>query len=138
MLQLDGTTIKTIGVIKDLGLKLHVFPNFSIPQEVFVIDLPPYFSLCLSRDFTAKIGCYLSSDWSHILFRTRYGTRVTIRSKSLAKDHIEPYMSSIVNINTFISQEDELAATHELQSESVPEMLSNEWETQNVIDNLDK
>ena len=74
VVQLDGSAVNTIGVIKDASLTLHACPNFSIPQDVYVIDLLPYFALCLSRDFTAKIGGYFSSDWSHMLFRSRYGT----------------------------------------------------------------
>ena len=84
VVQLDGTSIGTIGLIKDASLTLHACPNFSIHQDIYVIDLPPYFAICLSRDFTAKIGGYLSFDWSHMLFRTRYSTKVTIKTKLLA------------------------------------------------------
>ena len=88
VVQLDGSTVNTLGVVKDANLTLHACPNFSIPQDIFVIDLPPYFALCLSREFTAKIGGYLSSDWSHMLFRTHYGTKVTIKLVGLSKNHI--------------------------------------------------
>ena len=62
VVQLDGTSINFIGLIKNASLTLHACPTFSIPQDIYVIDLPPYFGLCLSREFTAKIGGYLSSD----------------------------------------------------------------------------
>lgn len=97
----------TIGMIKDASVTLHACPNFSIQQDIYVIDLPPYFAICLSRDFTAKIGGYLSSDWSHMLFRTRYGTKVTIKYELLAKNHIEPYVSSLVNANMLAFDEEE-------------------------------
>ena len=74
VVQLDGTTIEIVGIVKNLDVTLHCYPSFSIPMDIYIIDLPPFFSICLSRDFTAKIGGYLSADWSHMLFRTRYGT----------------------------------------------------------------
>lgn len=80
VVQLDGIAVNTLGIIKGLNLTLHASPNFVVPQDICIIDLPPYFSMCLSRDFTAKIGGYLSADWSHMLFRTRYGTKFTIKS----------------------------------------------------------
>lgn len=103
VVQWDGTAIKIVGVIKNLSLTLHTCPNFSIPQEVYVIELPPYFVICLSLDFTTKIGGYLSFDWSHMLFRTRYGTKVTIKSEPVAKNHIEPYNLSVVNATTVVN-----------------------------------
>ena len=79
--QLDGSSVSTIGVAKDTSLILHASPNFSILLDIYFIDLPALFSICLSREFTTKIGGYLSSDWSHMLFHTRYGTKVTIKSE---------------------------------------------------------
>ena len=70
VVQLDGTTVNTLGFIKGLDLTLHACPNFVVPQDICVIDLPPHFAMCLSRDFTAKIGVYLFVDWSPMLFRT--------------------------------------------------------------------
>ena len=86
-------------LLEDAILTLHACPHFSIQKDVYVIYLPPYFSICLSRDFIAKIEGYLSYGWYHMLFRTRYGTKVTIKSKLLAKDHIEPYVPSALNEN---------------------------------------
>ena len=86
VVQLDGTTLKTMGIIRNLDLTLHSCPSFSIPFDIYIIDLLTYFSICLSRDFTAKIGGYLSTDWSHMLFWTGYGTKVTIPSEPIARD----------------------------------------------------
>ncbi|KAH9304451.1 hypothetical protein KI387_008855, partial [Taxus chinensis] len=54
VLQLDGTVTNTVGIIKNLEVTLHACPNVSILQDVTVVDLPPYFALCLSRDFIDK------------------------------------------------------------------------------------
>ncbi|KAH9298646.1 hypothetical protein KI387_030328, partial [Taxus chinensis] len=69
--------------------------------------LPPLFSLCLSRDFTARIGGYLPTYWSHMLFRTRFGTKATIRSDPIANFHIQPHTLSPINANcSSFDQED--------------------------------
>lgn len=66
VVQLDGTTIKLVRLVKDLGLTLQACPNFVIPQDMYIVDLPPHFFICLSRDFIAKLGGYLFADWSHL------------------------------------------------------------------------
>ena len=48
VVQLDGTTIEKVGIMKNLDLTLHCCPSFSIPMDIYIIDLPPYFSICLS------------------------------------------------------------------------------------------
>ncbi|KAH9304921.1 hypothetical protein KI387_009325, partial [Taxus chinensis] len=96
VLQLDGTATNMVGIIINLEVMLHACPNFSILQDVTVVDLPPYFQLCLSRDFTAKIVGYLSLDWSFLFFTTRYGTKITINSKPLARFHIQPHSPNAV------------------------------------------
>lgn len=74
IIQCDRTSVKSVGVVKDLGLTLHACPNFAIPHDIYIVDLPPNFAICLSRDFTTKLGGYLSFDWSHLFFRTIYDT----------------------------------------------------------------
>lgn len=76
-----------------------------------------------------------------MLFRTRYGTKVTIKSERLAKDHIEPYNPSPINVvpiavdtNCVIFTDSELASTQELQVEAILDMLLHEWAVENVLD----
>lgn len=76
-------------------------------QDISVIDLPAYFAICLTTEFVANIGSYLSFDWSHVLFRTRYGTKVTIRVEHVANDHVEPYTPSPINMNYTLHEEKE-------------------------------
>ncbi|KAH9294238.1 hypothetical protein KI387_040557, partial [Taxus chinensis] len=127
--QLDGTAVETVGVIKGLNLTLHTCPNVTVLQDVSVIDLPPLFSLCLSRDFTAKIGGYLSADWSHMLFRTRYGTKVTIRSEPIANFHIEPHTPSQINANCSAFDQEDYPGTDEADTKvgSIPDLTLDEW-----------
>ena len=124
-------------MIKDASLTLHACPNFAIQQDIYVIDLPPYFAICLSRDFTAKIGGYLLSDWSHMLFRTRYGTEVTIKSELLARNHIEPYVPSALNANflAFDEEEHDIPAEARTQLDDIPNILLDEWALSQTYEN---
>lgn len=37
VVQLDGIVVNTVGVINNLSLTLHAFPNFSIAQDIYFI-----------------------------------------------------------------------------------------------------
>jgi len=67
VLQLESTLVKIVGVIKDVVLKVHKCPSVIITQEIMVVELSPLFGLCLSREFTTKIGGYLAMDYTHYL-----------------------------------------------------------------------
>lgn len=94
-----------MGVINNLNLTLNACSICSVLQDISVIDLLAYISICLYREITPKIGDYLSSDWSHMLFRIRYDTKVTIRVEPIANDHIEPYTPSLINMNYTLHEE---------------------------------
>lgn len=102
LLQLDGSAVTTLEVIKDLALTLHACPSLAITQDVSIIELPPLFSIFLSRDFTAKVGGYLSSYWSHMLLRTRYDTRFIIQAEPIFSYHVESYEPSPLQSNCLI------------------------------------
>lgn len=88
VMKLDGNKVQTMGLIKSLPLTLFACPSVTVSQEVVVIDIPPVFGLCLSRDFTAKIGGYLSLDWSHLILRTQHGAKLKIFSEPLHTEHV--------------------------------------------------
>ena len=62
VLQLDGTSVIIVGIIKGLRMALCACPNFTVTHNISIVELPPHFSRCLSRDFTAQIGGYIASD----------------------------------------------------------------------------
>ena len=107
----------------------HASPSCTIIQDISIFELPPHFSICLSRDFTAQIGGYIASNWSYMFFRTRYGTKASIKAEPLALDHIETYTPSPINMNCTIRDEDEEDAIHEHTTPlaEVPEYLIDEW-----------
>lgn len=129
VVKLDGKIVTTVGVIKDLSLTLHACPNVTVLQDVSVIDLPPLFALCLSRDFKTRIGGYLSVDWSHMLFQNRYGTKATIRSEPIVKFHIEPYTPSPINANYSTFDQEDYPGTDEADTKvgSIPNFTLDEW-----------
>lgn len=107
VMQLDGNKVQTVGLIKSLWLTLFVCPSVIVSQEVVVIDIPPIFSLCLSRDFTAKIGGYLSLDWSHLILRTQHGAKLKILSEPLHTEHIaDRAMLNFEPTHAFLSNEE--------------------------------
>lgn len=136
VVQLDGTTVKSLGLVKDLGLTLHACPNFVIPQDMYIVDLPPYFSICLSRDFTTKLRGYIFANWSHLCFRTWYGTKVTIKSEPQATCHLEPYTPSPINEDLAIRDHEELPPIQDPDTpiQGIPDVNLDEWATQNIAE----
>lgn len=104
VLQLDGSSNKTIGIINDMKLAFHACPSVTISRDVMVLNLLPYFSICLFRDFTSNIGGYLSVDWKYLVFRTRYGANVTINLDPLSNFHVEAFTPSSLNENYTLSE----------------------------------
>jgi hypothetical protein len=104
---LDGSIFKTVGILRNVEMALHACLCCTIVQDISVVEVKPHFSICLSREFTTKIGGYISSDWSYMFFRTRYETKASIKVEPLALHHIEPYTSSPINMNCTIYKEEE-------------------------------
>ena len=76
-------------------MALHACLGCTVTQDISVAKVKPHFAICLSRDFTTQIGGYISSDWSYMSFRTRYGAKASIR--------VEPLASIILNPTPLIS-----------------------------------
>ena len=51
--QLDGSTVKTVGILRNVEMALHACPGCTVTQDISVAKVKPHFSICLSRDFTA-------------------------------------------------------------------------------------
>lgn len=141
VVQLDGTVVETVGVIKEMILILHACPIVSILQGISVIDFPPYFAICISRYSTTKIGGYMSSDWSHLLFRTRYGTKVTVRVDSISRNHVEPYTLSPISTNQnciiYGQEEDSVGLDRTTCIKGTPDVCLDEWVNHFQFDTCD-
>ena len=110
-------------------MALHAFPSCTLTQDILVVEVKPHFLICLSRDFTTPIGGYISSYWSYMFFRTRYGTEALIRAKPLALHHIEPYTTNLINMNYTILEMDESGIVNEPTTSlvEIPNFLLDEW-----------
>ena len=64
-----------------------------------------------------------------MLFRTRYGTKVMIKFELLVRNHIEPYVPSVVNANflAFDEEEHDIHVEARTQLDSIPDILFDEW-----------
>ena len=117
-------------------MALHDFPHCTIVQDISVADIEPYFVICLSRDFTTKIGDQIAKDWSYILFRTRYGAWSSLRVEPLPLQHIETYTPSPINMNCTTREEDEGNTFHEPTTclAKVLDFILDEWATTSQLD----
>ena len=52
VLQLDGTSVTIIGILKGLKMALHACPSCFVVQDMYIVEIPQHFSLCILRDFT--------------------------------------------------------------------------------------
>ena len=52
VLQLDGSSIKIIGILKNMEMTLYACSGFIVTQDISIVELPPHFFICLSIDFT--------------------------------------------------------------------------------------
>lgn len=88
VLQLDSTPVRTIGVIKDVVMKIYKCPSMIITQEIMLIELPPLFELCLSREFTTKIESYLAMDYTYYLIPCG-NKRVRLDNEKISNFHVD-------------------------------------------------
>ena len=66
VVQLDRMNVKVIGEMEDVLVCLS--PNSKVCQfiDIMVADILKAYGLVLSRDWSAKMNGYFSSDWSHL------------------------------------------------------------------------
>lgn len=67
---------------------MYACPGITVLEEVVIIDIPPVFGLYLPRDFTTKIGGYLSLDWSHLILRTKHGAKLKVMYEPLHTKYV--------------------------------------------------
>ena len=61
-IQLDGTLVTIVGILKGLKMALHACLDYTMTQDISIVEIPPHFSIYLSRDFTTQIGGYITSN----------------------------------------------------------------------------
>ena len=63
---MDRTDVKVIGEMEDVLVCLSSNDKVCQVIDIMVADIPDAYGLVLSRDWSAKLNRYFSSDWSHL------------------------------------------------------------------------
>ena len=61
----DSRKVKCMGLIKDLAITLSQLPMKSMMMDIVVADVPPNFSMLLSRGWIKRLGGSLQNDLSY-------------------------------------------------------------------------
>ena len=66
IIHLDWTSVKVIGELKNVLIRLS--SNHKIHQviDIIVVDIPEVYGLFLSRDWSEQLHDYFAMDWSHL------------------------------------------------------------------------
>ena len=67
IMQLDRTSVKVIGEVKDVLIRMAAKPQCTQVIDIVVVDIPEAYGMLLSRDWSAKLNGYFSTNWSHLL-----------------------------------------------------------------------
>jgi len=66
IIQLDRTSVKVIGKLKNVLIRLSSNPKFHQVMDIIVVDIPKLYGLFLSRDWSEQLHGYFATDWSHL------------------------------------------------------------------------
>ena len=126
---MDGSTVKTVGILRNVEMSLHACPGCTVIQDISVAEVKPHFSICLSRDFTTHIGGFISADWSYMSFKTRYGANASIRVEPKALHHTKSYTPNLINMNCPILEmnEDDIVNEPATSLAEILDFFLDEW-----------
>ena len=82
---LDRTNVKVIGEMEDVLIRLSSNEKACQFIDIVVADIPKYYGLVLSRDWSANLNGYFASEWSHLWLTYKV-------SPNQIKVLIEPHM----------------------------------------------
>ena len=66
IIQLDRITVKVVGEMNDVLIRLVADERVCQFIDIMVVDIPKAYGLILSRDWSAKLDGYFATDWSHL------------------------------------------------------------------------
>jgi hypothetical protein len=67
IIQLDRTSVKVIGELRNVLIRLSFNPKVHQVIDIIVVDVPEVYGLFLSRDWSEQLHSYFTTDWSHLL-----------------------------------------------------------------------
>jgi hypothetical protein len=65
IIQLDRSDVKVIGELKDVMIRLDFDLRVHQVIDIIVVDIPKAYGLLWSRDWSAKLQGYFSTNWTH-------------------------------------------------------------------------
>lgn len=85
VIKLDSSLMDMIESVKGFTITINMFSNISIILDSIIVDLTPLFGICLSREFTTKLGGYLDLDYTHLPlpFQNKYVKILNYGTKSI-------------------------------------------------------
>ena len=66
IVQLDRTKVQVVGEINSVTIRLSADPRIVQRIDILIADIPEFYGLILSRDWSEKLHGYISTDWSHM------------------------------------------------------------------------
>jgi ribonuclease HI len=66
IIQLDRTSVKVIGELRNVLIRLSSNPKVHQVIDIIVVDIPEVYGLFLSRDWSEQLHGYFATDWSHL------------------------------------------------------------------------
>jgi len=84
MYSFDSKKVNCLGMIKDLVVSLTQIPTKNIAMDVVVADIPPKFSMLLSRSWTTKMKGSMQMDMSYATIPLFGEQRILYRENQLA------------------------------------------------------
>jgi hypothetical protein len=66
VIQLDRTNIKVISELKNVLIRLLSNPKVHQIIDIIVVDIPKFYGLFLSMDWSKQLHRYFATDWSHL------------------------------------------------------------------------
>ena len=67
-IQLDRITVKVVGEMNDVLIRLATDERVCQFIDIMVVDIPEAYGLILSRDWYANLDRYFATNWSHLWF----------------------------------------------------------------------
>jgi hypothetical protein len=66
IIQLDRTSVKVIGELRNVLIRLSSNPKVHQVIDIIVVDIPEVYGMFLSRDWSEQLHDYFAIDWSHL------------------------------------------------------------------------
>ena len=71
IIQLDRSHVKVFRELKDVLIRLSSNSKLHQTIDIIVVDIPEAYGVILSRDCSAKLNGYFSTDWSSLWYHTK-------------------------------------------------------------------